>query len=47
MTYVGFLRAKDPLKLEQEGYRPWVKNPKALEEDPEGGRTGVVIGSVG
>ena len=47
VTYVGFLRAGDPLKLEQEGYRPWVKNPKALEEDPEGGRTGAIIDSGG
>ena len=47
VTYVGFLRARDPLKLEQGGYRPWVKNPKALKEDPEGGRTGAIIDSVG
>ena len=44
VTYVGFLRAGDPLKLEQEGYRPWVKNPKALEKDPGRGRTGAAIG---
>ena len=31
----GFPWGEIPLKMdEQEGYRPWVKNPKALEEDP-------------
>ena len=37
-----------PLKDQQVGYRPWVKCPKALEEDPEmGWYLGATIGSSG
>ena len=36
------------LKDQQAGYRPWVKNPKALEEDPiMGWYLGAAIGSRG
>ena len=36
-TMCGFPRGETPLKMSKKGYRPLVRYPKALEEDPRRG----------